>query len=168
MKKFLLSILALLLSTFSYAASYEKATTVAEGDVVLLTVDNGTIAVEYNGIVSGKTFGAYEAYTDAPAGLAPLTVVKGSADGSFAFQDADGNYLCWKSGNSLIVSDAVDANSSWTVAFNADGNAIILNVADETRSLQYNKSKGSERFACYATAQTPVTLWKQVAADAVV
>ena len=91
MKKFLLSILALLLSTFSYAASYEKATTVAEGDVVLLTVDNGTIAVEYNGIVSGKTFGAYEAYTDAPAGLAPLTVVKGSADGSFTFQDADGN-----------------------------------------------------------------------------
>lgn len=168
MKKFLLSILALLISTFSYAASYEKATAVAVGDVVLLTVDNGTIAVEYNGIVSGKTFGAYEAFTDAPAGLAPLTLVKGSADGSFAFQDADGNYLCWKSGNSLIVSDAVDANSSWTVAFNTDGNAIILNVADETRSLQYNKSKGSERFACYATAQTPVTLWKQAAADAVV
>ena len=63
MKKFLLSILALLISTFSYAASYEKATDIAVGDIMVLTVDNGTIAVEYNGIVSGKTFGAYEAYT---------------------------------------------------------------------------------------------------------
>lgn len=165
MKKFLLSIFALLISTFSYAASYEKATDIAVGDIMVLTVDNGTIAVEFTGISDTKTkYGLGAGYTASPAGTAPLTVVAGSADGSFAFQDAEGNYLCWKSGNSLETSVELNANSSWTVAFGDE--TTIINVADDTRSLRYNT--GSPRFACYTSGQTAITLWKQTAADAVV
>lgn len=165
MKKFLLSIFALLISTFSYAASYEKATDIAVGDIMVLTVDNGTIAVEFTGISDTKTkYGLGAGYTASPAGTAPLTVVAGSADGSFAFQDAEGNYLCWKSGNSLETSVELNANSSWTVAFGDE--TTIINVADDTRSLRYNT--GSPRFACYTSGQTAITLWKQAAADAVV
>ena len=88
-----------------------------------------------------------------------MVVEAGTKDNTFAFKFGE-KYLTWTSGNSLNVADAKSDNTSWTVSF-ANGKAVILNVADATRSLQYNA--GSPRFACYATtgnAQTPVMLWK--------
>ena len=143
-------------------AAWEKATAIAVDDVLVLAVDNGTVAKEMTGISTTATpYGLALDYTDTPAAVYPLTVVAGSADGSFAFKNAEGKYLSWASGNSLTVADEVADASSWTVTFSEAGTADIYNVGTTNRKLQYNA--GNPRFACYTSNQTAPTLWKQVA-----
>ena len=145
---------------------YEKATSIAVGDVVLFT--NVDAKQELKGIemVGQNSIGAVQGYEgDTPAAVYPLIVVEGStADAvSYAFKTADGQYLAWTAGNTLFASDEVNENSSWTVSF-TDGVATIVNGADNTRKLQYNAT--SPRFCAYTSAQKPVTLWKKVAGAA--
>ena len=123
------------------APSGNLATSLAVGDVVVMI--NSDASKEFNGI-SG-TYGAAEDYSGDPAGLHPLTIVAGSADGSIAFQDGDA-YLAWTSGNSLTTASEVDASSSWVVTFESN-DATIANVGTPERILSYNA--GSPRFACY-------------------
>ena len=168
MKKFLLSLIALVMSVFSADAAWEKTTSIAVGDVVVLAVDNGTVTKELKTVTtSGTTIGEVVDYSGTPAGVYPLTVVAGTADGSFAFQNEAGEYLAWQSGNSLKISETLDNKASWTVTFTAAGAADIYNVGTPARKLQYNAS--SPRFACYGNSnQTAPILFKQSAAGAVV
>ena len=146
-------------------AAWEKATSIAVGDVIVIAVDNGTVTKELSGIKTGSTpIGDVVDYSGTPAGVYPLTVVAGSQSGTFAFKNGD-NYLSWSSGNSLTTSTEVNDNSSWTVTFN-EGVPTINNVNTTTRDLSYNAS--NPRFACYNnTNQTRVTLWKQVSGETV-
>ena len=148
------------------ADSWEKASSIAVGDVVLLTVDNSSVTSELKGIKSGSTpIGDIVAYTGVPAGVYPLTVEAGSTEGTFAFK-GEGGYLCAvKTKNALNVSETKDALSSWTVTF--DGSVATLKTNDGTddRYLKYNSS--SPRFACYKSGQTDITLWKKLAAGAI-
>ena len=100
------------------ADSWEKASSIAVGDVVLLTVDNSSVTSELKGIKSGSTpIGDIVNYTGEPAGVYPLTVEAGSADGTFAFK-GEGGYLCVVKGkNALNNSETKDALSSWIVTF---------------------------------------------------
>ena len=155
--------LAMLLSLVPavYAAdTYEKATSIAVGDTVLLVYE--TAKKELSAISTTSTkYGIGEDYTDAPAGKFPLTVVEGYAESSVAFQTADGKYLYWTSGNSLNVNGTLNASTSWTVTFDADGNAVIKNAKDTSRIIYWNSS--SPRFACYnKTGQQAVQLYKKV------
>ncbi len=121
--------------------------------VLVVAVDS----VELGGIekVKDKSIGTATKYDNAPAGLYPLNVVAGSADGSFAFEH-DGQYLSYSgSDNELLQSTTLDEASSWTVTF-SDGNAILANVKYATRKLQYNASQS--RFACYTSDQKPIQL----------
>ena len=141
--------------------TWEKATSIVVGDVVILTAEgttkNGDYAKELSEL-TGK-IGNVTDYTDLPAGLVELTVEAGTTEGTFAFKTADGKYLAANTSNELPLKDAVEDASSWTVTF-TDGVPTITNVAQETRTLKYNS--GSPRFACYTSAQNPVTLWKKV------
>lgn len=140
--------------------SYEKATSIAVGDTVVLVYEKGNKELSAISDTSTK-YGIGANYTDAPAGAFPLTVVEGSTEGSFAFQTADGKYLYWTSGNSLNVNGTLNANTSWTVTFDADGNAVITNTKDTSRIIYWNN--GSPRFACYAkSGQQAVQLYKKV------
>ena len=57
------------------ADSWEKASSIAVGDVVLLTVDNSSVTSELKGIKSGNTpIGDIVAYTGVHAGVYTLTV----------------------------------------------------------------------------------------------
>ena len=144
------------------------ADSIAVGDKLILSADgefekDGTktpFKKQFKGISNTSTkYGEAVDYAgDSPASdVGVLEVVAGSADGTFALKFGE-KYLTWKSGNSLEVQDAVDANASWKVSF-ADGKAVILNAADNVRNLSYNAS--SPRFACYGNNnQKPVTLWK--------
>ncbi|MBP5514454.1 MAG: discoidin domain-containing protein, partial [Bacteroidaceae bacterium] len=167
MKKFLLSLIATVMSLFSAHAAWEQTTSIAVGDVVVLAVDNGSVTRELSGITTtGTTIGQVEDYTTTPAGVYPLTVVKGSENGSFGFKNADGAYLAWSSGNSLKTISELDASSSWTVSFTEAGTADIYNVGTPERKLQYNAS--SPRFACYGNSgQTAPIFFKQAAAGTV-
>jgi len=163
------SFVALLAMVFGnvMADSWEKASSIAVGDVVLLTVDNSSVTKELKGIKSGSTpIGDIVEYTGVPAGVYPLTVEAGSADGTFAFKGEDG-YLCVvKSKNALNVSETKDALSSWTVSFEGSVATLKINDGTDDRYLKYNS--GSPRFACYKSGQTDITLWKKLAAGAIV
>ena len=129
----------------AFATEWEKATSIAVGDVVLLTVDNGTVTKELTGISTTSTkYGMVEDYTDTPAGTYPLTVVAGSAEGSFAFQTPETDYLYWYSGNSLSTSLSIGDDSSWTVSF--DGTtATITNVRARSGAGQRGGGAGGGR-----------------------
>ena len=137
------------------APSYIKASELNIGDTVALVIESKKMEL---GSVDGIGNGV--AYTDAPIGVYPLSVVAGSASGTYAFKTPDGKYLNWSSGNSLNTATTVSVNSSWKVTFDS-GNAIILNAKDNTRKLQWNVS--NPRFACYTSAQTAVQLYKKAA-----
>ena len=137
----------------------ERASSIAVGDKIVLACDNGTVKKQFNGITGTSTkIGEAVDYTAAvPAeDKAILDVVAGVNADTFAFKLGE-QYLTWTSGNTLNVQDAIDENSSWTVAF-AEGNATIANVKDSARKLQYNA--GSPRFCAYTSAQTAVQIWK--------
>ena len=156
----LVSSLAMLCGTGFAANSWEKATSLSVGDVVLLAVDNGTVAKELSGFGDGS-YGSAVDYVGTPNGVYPLSIVAGSGEGSFAFKTSSDTYLSWSSGNSLKTDAEVADASSWTIVFDGDGNATITNVGATDRVLQYNAS--SPRFACYTSSQTKPIIWKQVA-----
>ena len=139
----------------AWGESWEKATSIQVGDVVLLVYETGSM--ELSGIsTTGTKYGLGTSYTSSPAGVYPLTVVAGSKDNTYAFRNG-ANYLTWISGNSLNVATSLSDNTSWIVSFN-EGNAIIKNASDESRQLQWNKT--SPRFACYGSTQQAIQLYK--------
>ena len=152
----------LLLALCARASSWEKTTAIQSGSVVLLAVDNGSFSAELNGISSTSTkYGTYAQYESTPAGQFPLQVVDGVEEGSFAFLTEDGNYLCWKSGNSLNITTTLDENSSWNVSFDENDMVFIVNVAEPSRTIRWNNNSNAYRFACYTSAQHDIFLWKQ-------
>lgn len=161
-----LAIAAVAVNTAKRAAetTWVKASSISVGDVVLFTNVDAQKELKAIELFGSNSVGSTEDYTgNTPAGLYPLTIVAGSAEGSVAFKTSDDKYLAWTSGNTLIAADAVDANSSWNVTFEGEV-PTIANVADAARKLQYNS--GNPRFATYTSAQKPITIWKQGEAPA--
>ena len=143
---------------------YEKATSIAVGDVVVLTAEGSTKDGPYAKELSNLTgkIGEVADYTNVPTGTIELTVEAGKQDGTFAFKCSEGKYLAANNSNELPLKDAVENASSWTVTW-TEGVPIITNVDQTERVLQYNS--GSPRFACYKGTQKAVTLWKKVGVE---
>ena len=155
---FLINLLLTLGAANAWGA-YEKASSIAVGDVVVLVYE--TDKKELEGISTTSTkYGIGVSYTTTPAGAYELTVEAGSISGTYSFKCPNGQYLYWSTGNSLATNATKNANTSWTVTFSS-GNAVIKNAKDATRQLQWNAS--SPRFACYTTSQKAVQLYKEAA-----
>lgn len=77
-----------------------------------------------------------------------LTLVAGTASGTWAFKDGD-NYLAspTASENYLVNSGSVNANSSWSINIDGNGLATVQAQAGGRTYMLYNIS--SPRFACY-------------------
>ena len=76
---------------------------------------------------------------------------------NYLYLQSNDNYLGEKSTNT-------DNTTKWKISF-SDGDATIQNVEyplkkSATRRIEYNKSSGSERFACYASTQQAVQLYR--------
>ena len=91
-----------------------------------------------------------------------LSTEAGYFENSVAFKNGT-KYLSLNSAsNALHISDAINANSSWLVAWNNETNAAtITNAAFPDRTLQMNSS--TYKFNCYATSQVAISLYKYVA-----
>lgn len=97
---------------------------------------------------------AEEMYISEDFGLTIITLIK--ENDKWILKVAENSYLCWKSGNSVTISEELEANSMWTLS--TDGNNIsVINSADNTRLLKYNSS--NPRFACYTSAQTALSAY---------
>ena len=129
------------------AGGYEMATEIIAGDsVIIVSKDAGMELGSFS--TTSTVYGVGTAYTDVPAGIMTWTVEEGTVAGSYAFKNADGNYLYWSSGNSLKTNATKDAQASWNVTF--DGNDVILvnaGAVDAARHVAWNSS--SPRFANY-------------------
>ena len=142
------------------SVTYEPATSISAGDVVLLVAEGNNYKKELSGFSTTSTiYGTVADFTTAPAGVYPLTVVAGYSDGSFAFKNSENKYLSWSSGNSLQLSETLNNSSSWTFNY-AYTVTTITNVGTTARQIKYNSS--SPRFACYTSGQQSVKLYKQV------
>lgn len=84
-----------------------------------------------------------------------FTLVKGTADNSFAFSTGNGYIRAASSSkNSLNTSSTLDANSSWTISIK-DGVASVIAQGTYTRNLlKYNDQ--NTRFSCYNANSTNV------------
>ena len=147
-------------NAWGQTVTWEKATSIAAGDVVALVCESKKM--ELSGISTTSTkYGIGVAYETTPAGAYALTVEEGSTSGTFSFKNGS-NYLYWSSGNSLTTNATKSANTSWEVTI-SNGNATILNAKDNSRKLVWNAS--SPRFACYTSNQTAVQLYKKVISE---
>ncbi len=139
------------------STGFAKATSISIGDIVVFVSESASQEMTSISTTSTK-YGIGTTYANTPNGTWTFTVVQGSTSGSVAFKDNNGYYLTWSSGNSLTTSKTLNANSSWTVSFSG-GNAVIKNVATNTRQIYWNNS--SPRFACYTSSeQQPIQLYK--------
>ena len=87
-----------------------------------------------------------------------LTVENGYYENTVAFKNGSDYLALTSSGNNLHTNSAVNANSSWVVAYDSsDNSATITNAAFGDRSIKYNAD--SPRFACYTGGQTAVLLY---------
>ncbi len=155
----LVMFLTLTVSTNAWAQTWEKATSIAAGDVVLLVCESKKMELSSISTTSTK-YGIGVAYTTTPAGAYQLTVEAGSSSGTYSLKNGS-NYLYWTSGNSLATNATKSANTSWSITF-SNGNATIKNAKDNSRVIGWNAS--SPRFACYTSSQTAVQLYKKVTA----
>ena len=136
-------------------AAPSKTTSIAVGDVVYFVCESkGTEMSSFN----GTSYAYGQSYDDTVSGLYAWTVVAGATDGTYAFKNSEGNYMCWTSSNSLKTNNELNNNSSWNVTFDKDGNAVVTNSATPTRKVQWNAS--SPRFAAYESNQTAIQLYK--------
>ena len=146
--KAMLLLCALIVGSGSVWATvtWEKATSIQVGDVIVIVIEKPSSQKELTSFSSGSTvYGIGSDYTSTPAGTYTFTVEDGKSDGTFAFKHGS-NYLSWTSGNSLNVNATLSNNTSWTVSFSGT-DATIKNANDETRQIWWNVS--NPRFACY-------------------
>ena len=137
---------------------YTKATSVSVGDRIIIVYE--PVKAEFNGINS-KDIGTFVTYTDAPTGVWVLTLEAGSKAGTFAIKTPDGKYLYTTNENKIkSKSGAIDDSMSWTITFDASGNAIITNVGLTDRILQWNRNSGQSRFCCYKNTMESVQIYK--------
>lgn len=174
MKKIYLLMMFALLGMVANAQTFQKVTDVAQladGDKVIIVNEefntimgeqSGKYRVKLNVTISGNEIVA-------PQGAAIFTLGKNS-DGTFTFNDGIG-YLYCNAKNSLYTGGE-NNNINWEIAIDADVTTIINSIfvdSDEKKyEIMYNSIKGSERFACYASTQKNITLYKEIKATQVV
>lgn len=168
MIRLLLSFTTALVSVCSMAQTYVKATSISEGDVVLVVCESSK--TEFAGCESGRTYGSSASYETSPVGAALLTVEEGNVEGTYAFKLSGGAYLKTSAKNSLTSESELTDNSSWTVTFdNVKGTVSIVNYKykqdGKDVTLQYNTS--SPRFACYSSSQAAVCLYVESSSSSV-
>lgn len=148
------------------AGGLDKITKLSEltvGSTVYLVCESES--KQLSGISTTSTkYGLGADYTTVPSSTVyPLTVETGYSSGTYSFKNGD-NYLNWSSSNSLSTNSTLSDNTSWTVAFNSSGNALLANKATPAREIWWNT--GSPRFACYtdktesSSGYAPVQLYK--------
>ncbi len=139
------------------AKTWQKVTdasTLAVGDQVIFV--NETAKAE--ALAQKGKFLSVQTYTDVPTGAFVFTLAAGSEDGTFAFTTKDGKYLTTSVAKTMKTdSTVINANSSWTIAFETNGNAVITNKAG-FGTIQYNSD--FPRFLNYASDVGVMQLYK--------
>ena len=139
-----------------------------EGHYLIAYTVNGTNATILSGKASGNNnYGVYAAGITVTNGEIeyaagnPYDIEVKATSAGYCLQ-IGGAYLGYTgSSNTLYFDSNYSANrNDWTLSIDANGNAVISNVANSERVIQWNASSGQERFACYKSTMKPVQLYK--------
>ena len=97
-----------------------------------------------------------------------ITLEAGKTAGTFAFNVGNGYlYAASSSKNYLKTEKTLSANSSWNITIATTGVATIKSAGSYTRNwMRYNASNNPPLFACYASGQTDICIYKLTASDA--
>ena len=137
---------------------YEKVTSISAGTYLIATTSQA-----YTGKYSDKSYGGHVAVTvsdgvinSKPNDAIEVTVTLGTGVNAGKFAIDDGTYwLSSPSSNNLsFAANSGDPVYDWQL-----GNNGVIYSSAQSRYLQYNAS--SPRFACYASGQTDVFLYKK-------
>ena len=140
----------------------EDASDLSAGDQIIIAASGSNYAMgelKSNNIgqVAITKTGQQLTYNSAPL---VLTLVAGSKDNTFALYDGEHYLYAASSSSNYLKSDKteVDDNASFAITI-SDGNAAIVAQGNYTRNtIRYNS--GSSLFACYASGQNPVAIYK--------
>ena len=146
----------------------ESAPSDWSGDYVIVYAENK--ASGKGRLLAGKSdsgsYGAYEEVniSDKRISLAAgkpynVTITKVSGDNYSIEYTATGEFLGWKSGNTLLFdSSAASTYYQWNISLSG-GYSVITNANTPGRFLEYNAS--APRFACYENHQKSVYLYRK-------
>lgn len=136
--------------------NYPEVEVVETGKKYIMVADS----YEFTGIDSNNN-GTSAEFTGSPKGIVKLDVVAGLYVNTVAFKMGDKYLEYHGSDNKIYTSDAVTAQSSWTVATEGDAGVIVRNVADRERLISMNTS--GHKFNCYKNLdQTEVSFVEYV------
>ena len=172
MKKFLLSIFAVMLAVFSVQAQVWTMVTNASdlkvGDKIVI------VAKDYNYAISteqkSNNRGASIVTKNADGTLTlgsttqEITLEAGKVSDTFAFSTGAAGYLYAASSGSnyLKTKTTLDNNGSWAITIASNGTATVKAQGSYSRNvMQYNPNNGSPLFACYSSAsQKAICIYK--------
>ena len=168
MKKFLLSIFAVMLAVFSVQAQvWTKVTDASDlkaGDKVVIVAKDYNIAMSKTqnnnnrGQQAVNKSGNEVSWT---SGVQEFELKTGTKSNTFAFYTGSGYlYAASSSSNHLKTQATNNDNGSWLITIAADGTATVKAQGTNTRNvMQYNQS--SSLFACYSSAsQKAICIYK--------
>ena len=171
MKKFLLSIFAVMLAVFSVQAEgtwtlVKSASDLAVGDKVVIAAARSSYAMSKQNS-NNRAQAAITKTGDTmtfDSEVQELTLAAGKTAGTFAFNTGSGYlYAASSSKNYLRTESTLTANSSWNITITSAGVATIKSTGSYSRNwLRYNSSNNPPIFSCYSSEQADVCLYKYV------
>ena len=168
MKKFLLSIFAVMLAVFSVQAQvWTKVTDASDlnvGDKVVIVAKDYNIAMsktQNNNNRAQQIVNKSGNEVSWTSGVQEFELKTGTKSNTFAFYTGSGYlYAASSSSNYLKTQNTLNDNASWAISIAADGTATVKAQGTNTRNvMQYNQS--SSLFACYSSAsQKAICIYK--------
>jgi hypothetical protein len=161
MKK-ILFLLCVLCTCPSWAREYytwEKATSLAAGDVVVLAAANN----KYEFSEISNKFGSSKSFSESPNAVHPLTV--SLINGYYRFENSlsTTKYLAYANNSTeLAWGKSSEDLSKWKVTFNEDGSATLQNKEVTNRYLRFRLD--SKDFRCYSSnaEESPICFYKRI------
>ncbi len=168
MKKFLLSIFAVMLAVFSVQAQvWTKVTSASDlnvGDKVVIVANDYNYAISKTQNSNNRSQAAVTKSGNEvswTSGVQEFELKAGTKSNTFAFYTGSGYlYAASSSSNYLRTQTTNNDNGSWAITIAANGTATVKAQGTYTRNvMQYNQS--SSLFACYSSAsQKAICIYK--------
>lgn len=151
----------------SAGSTWNVATSVAAGDVVVISTNTGYTAnpMKTAGTISSSIFSA-TASTYGSENAQITELAEGTMEFTVGGNATDGWTL--KNGTKYLKVTAakkvglVDDAETWTISFSGNNVTLAPKTGDYTGySIQYNYNTGNDRFTAYNTTQVAISLYKQ-------
>ncbi len=150
---------------YSGSGTFTKINTRADltDGYYVMASSNGLMSMTHTNYGSFFTNGpispSADTLTDPPASIVWLIQTNATYGGLTIFNEASNKYVAYQgTANAAYAANAVNGTTGvWTFTY-ATGVFNCINVASNTRVLQYNSA--APRFACYTTVQQKLALYK--------